>query len=60
MTKEQELQKAYRDIDDREKRIAKLEKELSDCWKVEEIILAAGLLEKEKFEKAREIIASFG
>ena len=55
-----ELDDAYRDLEKKDERIKKLEKELSDCWKVEEIIIAAGLLEKEKFEKAREIINSFG
>jgi hypothetical protein len=57
---EQELQDAYRALDAKDERIRKLEKELSDCWKVEEIIMAAGLLPKEKFNQAREIIASLG
>ena len=60
MNKDEELQKAYNDLEKKEAEVSKLRKKLSDCWKVEEIILAAGLLEKEKFEKAREIIASFG
>jgi hypothetical protein len=60
MTKDEELQKAYADLDAKDERIAKLTKELQDCWKIEEIILAAGLLEKEKFDHARAIINSFG
>jgi len=60
MTKAEELQKAYADLDAKDERIAKLTKQLRDCWKIEEIILAAGLLEKEKFDQARAIINSFG
>lgn len=60
MTTEEELQKAYREMNDKDERISKLTKELQDCWKIEEIILAAGLLEKEKFDQARAIINSFG
>ena len=42
-----------------EARIQKLEKEIYEYIKVEQIIVAAGLLDKEKFEQAHEIIRSF-
>jgi len=59
MNTDKELHTANKLLENYEGQIAKLKKELSDCWKVEEIIIAAGLLEKEKFEQARAIILTF-
>lgn len=53
-----ELDIAYRDLSDREEKIVRLTKELHEYIKVEEIIVAAGLLPKEKFEQARDILRS--
>lgn len=59
MTKDEELQKAYEDLERSEKRVIRLSKELQDYNRIEEIIIAAGLLDKEKFDQAREIISNF-
>ncbi len=53
MDRNQELQ---RELQQRDEQIKRLRDELTQCYSVEKVIVAAGLLPSEKFEQAREIV----
>ena len=58
MPKPTELESAYDNLSAREEEVKRLTKELREYIKVEEIIIAAGLLPKEKFDQARDLLVS--
>lgn len=56
MTKDEELQDAYNKLSEAEQKISILRRQLNENYRVEQVIVAAGLLSKEKFDEARAII----
>jgi hypothetical protein len=46
-------------IKQHEETIKRLQKELSEYYRVEQVIIAAGVLDKDKFDQAREIVQTF-
>ena len=56
MTKDEELQLAYNQVDYLEKVIIKLKNRIKELERVQEIIIAAGLLDRKKFEEAETIM----
>lgn len=57
--KKTELEQAYADLEKAEQRIKIMQKELREYDRVEQVIVAAGLLDKDKFEQARDLVRSF-
>ena len=56
MTKDEELQSAYNQLDYLEKVVIKLKNRIKELERVQEIIIAAGLLDRKKFEEAETIM----
>ena len=56
MTKNEELQSAYNQLDYIEKIVIKLQNRIKELEMVQEIIIAAGLLDRKKFEEAETIM----
>ena len=59
MTKDEELQNAYNDLEAAEHNIGRLRKQVAELERMKEVIVAAGLLSEEKFEQARELVRTF-
>lgn len=61
MTKDEELEKelqdAYNKLSEAEVKISKLRKQLHEYDRVRDVIVAAGLLSKDKFDEAIEIVS---
>jgi lipopolysaccharide biosynthesis regulator YciM len=56
MNTKEELELAYNQLSKAEDRIKYLTRDLNRCSKVEAVIVAAGLLDKDKFDEARSIV----